>query len=382
MSPKTEPAKIEGTRERVAGEGKEIRGKSGAVLFPRSSLNEALRVPQTIWDNNAGNPYPIIDIAKKLNYSPTTGNFRELLRSSQRYGLTNGTYSDNLTTTISLTSLGNSIVAPQPDEDVSDLKRRALETPDLFRSVFGSIQGKVIPPADSLKNLLIRTHGLSKEDAERCYEVLDKNIKELGIAEDHAGKPYLRLDKLGILPATISAERSPAGEEVSKEDEGSKPESEGKGLPRQEPPKAKLIFVAHGKNKKPLEQLKTILTQFKVPFEVAIDEPHKGRAISGKVIELMKQCTSGIFIFTGDEETTDSEGKKVLRPSDNVVFELGAGIMQYGDKIVIFREEGVDFGSDFTSYGHITFEKNKLDAVGLDLMKELISQGFLQVTPS
>ena len=128
--------------------------------------------------------------------------------------------------------------------------------------------------------------------------------------------------------------------------------------------------------------MKTILTQFKVPFEVAVDEPHKGRAISDKVIELMKQCTSGIFIFTGDEETTDSDGNKVLRPSDNVVFELGAGIMEYGDKIVIFREKGVDFGSDFTSYGHITFEKNKLDAVGLDLMKELISQGFLQVTPS
>jgi len=42
------------------------------------------------------------------------------------------------------------------------------------------------------------------------------------------------------------------------------------------------------------------------------------------------------------------------------VFELGAGIMQYGDKIVIFREEGVSFGSNFTSYGHITFEKDKL----------------------
>jgi predicted nucleotide-binding protein len=70
------------------------------------------------------------------------------------------------------------------------------------------------------------------------------------------------------------------------------------------------------------------------------------------------------------------------RPSDNVVFELGAGTVLYGKKIVIFREDGVSFGSDFTEYGHITFEKDKLDAKGLDLMKELIGLGFLAISPT
>jgi hypothetical protein len=42
----------------------------------------------------------------------------------------------------------------------------------------------------------------------------------------------------------------------------------------------------------------------------------------------------------------------------------------YQDRIVIFREEGVEFGSDFTDYGRISFEKNNLRAKGLDLMKE------------
>ena len=144
----------------------------------------------------------------------------------------------------------------------------------------------------------------------------------------------------------------------------------------------KQIFVGHGKNKKPLEQLKTILTQFKVPFQVAIDEPHKGRPISKKVAELMQNCTSGIFIFTADEETADNEENKVQRPSDNVVFELGAGTILYQDKIVIFREDGVLFGSNFTDYGHITFEKDKLDAKAFELMKELIGLGFLQITPT
>jgi len=94
----------------------------------------------------------------------------------------------------------------------------------------------------------------------------------------------------------------------------------------------------------------------------------------------MRQCTSGIFIFTADEEATDSQGNKILRPSDNVVFELGAGTILYEKKIVVFREEGVSFGSDFTDYGRITFDKDKLDAKSFDLMKELISLGFLQVS--
>lgn len=128
--------------------------------------------------------------------------------------------------------------------------------------------------------------------------------------------------------------------------------------------------------------MKTILTQFKVPFQVAVDEPNKGRAISEKVAQLMRECSSGIFIFTADEKTTDAQGVEVLRLSDNVVFELGAGTVLYGKKIVIFREGGVSFGSDFTDYGHITFEKDKLEAKALDLIKELIAQGFLEVNPT
>ena len=62
----------------------------------------------------------------------------------------------------------------------------------------------------------------------------------------------------------------------------------------------------------------------------------------------------------------------------NVVYELGAGSVLYGKKIVIFREEGVDFASDFKELGYIPFETNKLDAKGLDLLKELAGLGIIK----
>lgn len=36
------------------------------------------------------------------------------------------------------------------------------------------------------------------------------------------------------------------------------------------------VFIAHGKNRAPLDQLKKMLDQFKVPYAVAVDEPHRG----------------------------------------------------------------------------------------------------------
>jgi hypothetical protein len=63
-----------------------------------------------------------------------------------------------------------------------------------------------------------------------------------------------------------------------------------------------------------------------------------------------------------------------------VVFELDTGIALYGEKIVIFRRPGVSFGSNFTEYGHITFEKDKLYAKTFELMKKLIGLDFLPVS--
>jgi predicted nucleotide-binding protein len=353
---------------------KKRRGRvAGAILFPRESLKKALEVAETIWKDNGGEPYNRLSLAKSLNLSPTGSPLSTLLASSLRYGLTEGSYASEK---IGLTSLGRSIVAPIAGTDVKASLRESLLFPEIFRSIFSRFDQKPIPKEDVFKNTLRLEFKIPIEDVDACYNVLMENVTDYGLGQTIKGTTYLQLDLLA--PPSNS-------EEATSEEEQEKGLLQPEALPKPEIKETKAIkqiFIAHGKNKKPLEQLKGILAQFKVAFQVAIDEPHKGRPISQKVAELMKQCTSGIFIFTADEETVDSQGAKILRPSDNVVFELGAGIVLYGEKIVIFREEGVSFGSDFTEYGHITFEKDKLDAKTLDLMRELIGLGFLQLTPT
>ena len=140
------------------------------------------------------------------------------------------------------------------------------------------------------------------------------------------------------------------------------------------------IFIAHGKNKKPLEQLKRILDQFKVPYKVVIEEPNLGRPISSKVSDTLRECNCAILIFTADEEFKDKEGNTVWRPSENVVYELGAASFLYGKRVVIMKENEVNFPSNFRDIGYIPFDKDQLEAKAMDVLKELIGFGIIKVS--
>lgn len=93
----------------------------------------------------------------------------------------------------------------------------------------------------------------------------------------------------------------------------------------------------------------------------------------------MRDCGAGILIFTADQEMRSPEGEVIWRPSENVVFELGAASVLY-NKIIIFKEVGVDFPSNFKDIGYISFEKDKLDAMVHQLFGELMPYGIINVT--
>lgn len=140
------------------------------------------------------------------------------------------------------------------------------------------------------------------------------------------------------------------------------------------------IFIAHGKNKKPLEQLKKILDQFKIQYRVAIDEPNLGRPIGSKIREIMRSCNCAILIFTADEEFKDKDGNAIWRPSENVVYELGASGYLYDNRIVIMKEESVDFPSNFRDIGYISFANDQLEAKAMEILAELIGFGIVKVS--
>ena len=139
------------------------------------------------------------------------------------------------------------------------------------------------------------------------------------------------------------------------------------------------IFIGHGKNRKPLDQLTKTLDNLGIPYLVAEDEPNAGRPISKKVRDTMEQCGAAILIFSADVEYFDRDQKSVWRPSENVSHELGAASVMYDDRIILFKEEDVYLASNYSGIGYITFEKDALDANVNDLLRELVAFKILKL---
>jgi CAP12/Pycsar effector protein, TIR domain len=347
--------------------------------FPKHSLRTAIRVAAALEEKNSGNPLPPTDVAIALEKSPGSSDFRVLLSSSIKYGLTTGSYNQ---ARISLTGLARDVLEPTSDETKTRALHQAAFTPTLFGRIFDAYKNKKVPDIQFFQNALVRDFGVSKDQVARCATIFLENMEYLGLVRQASTGKWLAAE-----PAGLSQGITPPGSpEIS---EGQEDDFEmrlppppvpdaSKSTPH--PPTKNAIFVGHGKNKAPLQQLEKFLSEYKIPHKVAIEEPNKGRPISQKVADLMKECGAAIIIFTADEEFRDQSGQTIFRPSENAVFELGAASALYGSRVVIFKEAGVTFPVNFRDIGYIEFEKDRLDAKVNELFRELI--GFQLITVS
>ena len=85
-----------------------------------------------------------------------------------------------------------------------------------------------------------------------------------------------------------------------------------------------------------------------------------------------------IWLFSKDGENENTD--KGVLPNLNVTFELGAASVLYGEKVIIFKEDGLSLPSDFSGIAYISFVKDQLSAKTMELLKELIDMGFVKIT--
>jgi len=353
---------------------KNIRMSQGDM--PRATLREALVLAEALRDNFAGRDASAIDLAQSVNRSPSSSSWRFLTGAAVAYGLTTGGYNAS---SISLGQTGEKIVTPTNEGDDREGLIQAVLAPAIPKAFFEKYDRNKFPSENIAKNVLCQL-GVPRERADEAFKIVMDNSKLANILTEVNGSQYIQLKSQknqktsgnGTEEKTVEAETiPPIAESVTTVPPADK---------NTEDKKSKPIFIVHGKDKEPLNQMKQILDQFKIPYRVAIDEAHGGRPISAKVRDLMNQCGSAIIVFSSDGEAQDPE--RGIVANLNVVFELGAASVLYGDKIIIFKENGLKLPSDFSDLGHISFDKGHLDGRALDLLKELISMGFVQVLPS
>lgn len=373
--------KPQGTSPDAAGSDGRSKGRAVAA-FPRNTLKEALRIAEAIHDKNGGNPMPPIDLAVAIGSSPGSSVFRDILSSSYKYGLTTGAFNQPRVT---LTTLGLSIVAPVS----SDAKRAALIeaafSPPIFRLIQDYFRNKKLPESPFFENTISREFPVPKDFAQECAATFTENATFVGLVRTgptgnwltesvQSGKidthpPAANEPRFGPTEGTPAAELPATGTPAELEPP----------VPSSRPLK-NYIFIGHGKNTKTLDQLRAVLDQYSIPYRIATEDANRGRPISQKVADTMRDCGAAILIFTADEELQRKDGSIVWKPSENVVHELGAASILYDQRIVIFKEEGVELPSNFKDLGYITFPKDELRSKGIDLFRELTALKIIKVS--
>ncbi|MDQ3915774.1 MAG: hypothetical protein M3285_14160 [Actinomycetota bacterium] len=157
-------------------------------LFPRRTLENALRVPQAIKQHNAGNPWSTEEVARALDLGPKSGNFFYVTASSRAYGLTEGTRE---TSQISLTPLGRQAVYPANKEEERDAWVKAFLNVPAFRQVLEYYRGNNLPERQFLSNTLVSQFNIPEDQHDEFVDLFTKNCKFVGIAQNFDVKQAL-----------------------------------------------------------------------------------------------------------------------------------------------------------------------------------------------
>lgn len=347
---------------------------------PSLDLERSLRLARALWDQFAGRSAKPLHLAGAIDLKPTSGGWRGLAGASIAYGLTDG---GSNAQEIKLTELGRRIVAPREEGDDYLAIVEASMMPRVCREFLQKYDGSKFPNDKIAASVLIDL-GVPKDRTDKVVEIIKQNCKFAELFTNIKGDMYVSLGSSRAGSRSVDATTDPSDEAINGDEGGRISAGEVSAVaPATVPPQQvtlpRKIFVAHGRKHTALDAIKKALDRLKVPYVVAQDEPHAGRPISEKVAQLMKECSAGIFIFTPDEEFIGSDDKKIYRPSENVIYELGAGSVLWGKKIVILKEESVYFPSDYRDLGYISFSMDNLISVQSNLLMELIALDFVRL---
>jgi hypothetical protein len=147
-------------------------------LFPRATLEQALKVPMALKENNGGNPWETDEVRKAVGTVGGGNAWFYLTTASRDYGLTSGTRD---TPKIHLEELGRNIVyAPNPEVELN-LKKQAFFRIEVFKKVIEYYKGSNLPDMKYLGNTLTKEFGLDPETHDEFAKIFRENCAYLGI---------------------------------------------------------------------------------------------------------------------------------------------------------------------------------------------------------
>lgn len=337
--------------------------------FPNHTLEEALIVARRIHKENNHYSLNRLLLAEALEISPNSTNFRDILSSSQKYGLTTGNIRS---TEIALTEIAITITDnPDSQKRLTSLKNACLNPP-IFKKFYSDYSNLKLPSGELFDAILVSTYNVAAEFIAECKNMIFENGRYAEIIKEIQGDAHVIIH--------------PKQSKIWQEDDYHL-ESFRQNMFNREPAEnvskdeSKPIYIGCGKNRIPLEKLHSILHSFKIPHQVTKSDYKDENPVSEKLENILSKCGSAILIFTKDEKYYDSENNEIWLSTEHIIQELGVCSFLYKDRIVIFKEKGVKLTASFQNISYIEFEIESIESKTAELIKSLIGFGLVKIIP-
>lgn len=346
---------------------------------PSVSIEEVLIIPKAIKDNFAGQAAPPLLLAEACKVSPTSSNWRYLTGAAVAYGLINGAYNSK---TISLTALGERIVAPLKEGDDNIALKEAIMLPSVLSEFYKQFNNNKLPRTDIAYNLLM-SKGIPKDKVETTWNILKSNAQKAQILKIISGNEYIFIDD--VSSPTVSNTEEAMDEPVSTGTE-EKEFIPGEVLEKMNIPIPNIsteqlpvknskpnIFISHGKNNAIIVgQLKELLTYGQMEPIISVERETTAIPVPDKVFDDMRNCDAGIIHIDLEEVPVGNGEQKFKHLNENVLIEIGAAIALYGKRVILLCKRGTALPSNLQGLYRCEYEGEQLDyASTMKLLKTM-----------
>lgn len=345
---------------------------------PGASLEEALRIPQAIFDHYAGKPTAPLYVAKALNVDPNGRQLRLLSGASSAFGLIEG---GAQASSISVTDLAKRILRPKEEGADAFAKREAVLLPRVFGDFLRTYDGHPFPRQDIALNVL-EDLGVPRDKAGEVLERIDSSARLVGFIEEIKGKPYVslygngaplsstRLDDPAIEPS-VDTHGIPANTDASpSQSEVKPPASPFQQASRQtslasaiaEDERRRKVFITHGKSRDLVDPIKKLLEYGELTPVVSVERQSVSKPVPEKVMDDMRACGAAIIHVEADRTVSDKDGNEHVVLNPNVLIEIGAAMAFYGRRFILLVRDGVKLPSNLQGLYEVRYENDTLDA--------------------
>lgn len=282
------------------------------------------------------------------------------------YGLTDG---GARARSIAPADLGRQAVAPTRERQDEEARIEAALKPAIARRFYWQYDRNKLPPDRIAKNVLTEM-GVPSGRIDRVFQIIKDNGEFVGIIQQGKTGPIVTLDvptaAIDIGELEDGSERAGSGAELAGQPSGRSPaEDEGPPAPtllsRRAQARDQKVFIAHGKNREILGQLKELLTFGKFTAVIAEEHETTSKPVPDKVLDDMRNCFAGIIHVASEQELLDGKGAVHHKINENVLIEIGAAMALYGRNVILLVQKDVHLPSNLQGLYRCNYEGEKLD---------------------